>query len=255
MESGFIENNNGKIYYEVNGTGEIIVLVHGFSLDLRIWQRQVEFLSQKYQVVTYDMRGYGKSSDVTREYRHHEDLAKLLEHLKIKTINLIGLSLGGEVALNFTLEYPQFVKKLILADSSLGGYKSTVDWNVHAKELGIEKGKENWLNHQVFETTNKNETVKNELKKVVNDFSGWHWLNSDPKIDLNPRAIERLGEISIPTLIITGENDLDYFQSIANVLNEKISGSAKVLVSNAGHMVNMEKPEEFNEIVLEFLKR
>lgn len=254
MSSGFFEHNKGKIYFEVFGTGEAIVLIHGHSLDHRMWQDQVKFLSNKYQVVTYDMRGYGKSSVPVGSYSDHDDLSALLKHLNISKTNVIGLSLGGEVAIDFTLEYPKHVNKLIVADSSLGGYKSTVDWNVHAEEQGIDKGIENWLNHKVFETTRKNEVVKKKLENIVRDYSGWHWLNDDPSIKLDPRALVRLNEIKSKTLIIVGENDLDYFQNIANILNERITDSKMMVISGAGHMVNMEKPEEFDGIISRFLE-
>ena len=212
MESGFFEFNNGRIYFEVSGSGETIVLIHGHSLDHRMWQDQVKLFSNKYRVITYDMRGYGKSSVPSGKYSDYDDLQALLEHLKIVKVNIIGLSLGGEVAIDFTLKYPQSVNRLIVADSSLGGYKSTVDWDVHAEEQGVEKGIENWLNHQVFETTRKNVEIKNKLENIVRDYSGWHWLNSDPSTKLDPRALTRLNEIKNPTLIITGEKDLNYFR-------------------------------------------
>jgi len=97
--------------------------------------------------------------------------------------------LGSEIAIDFTLSFPSMVKSLTLADSSLGGYKSTVDWNVHP-EKGLEKAKANWLNHEVFNKTRENKFASDKLKKMLRDYSGWHWFNSDPREKLNPPAID-----------------------------------------------------------------
>lgn len=253
MQNGFFEFNGGKIYFEVEGEGIPVTFLHGFSLDHRMWKSQVEFLKDKYKIITYDLRGFGKSSVPTGEYSHHEDLKALLGFLKIKKTNLVGLSLGGEVGVDFVLSYPDMVTNLILVDSSLGGFNSTVDWNVHP-ELGLEKAKENWLNHIVFAKTKENKFASTQLKEILNDYSEWHWYNSDPRKKSDPSALEQIQNIKIPTNIIIGENDLSYYHDIANLLNEKIEGSNKIIVQNSGHMVNLESPEEFNKILLEKFK-
>lgn len=203
-----IDLGSSTIYYESKGTGDPVVLIHGFSLDRRMWQPQIDFLSRKYHVVTYDMRGFGKSSLPTNEYSHHGDLLAVLGALHLTKVTIIGLSLGGEVAIDFALSYPQYVNKLVLASSSLGGYASTVDWDIHAKEVGIEQAKKNWLNHSVFAPTLANKEVKKKLDKIVNDYSGWHWLNHDPREKLQPTTLTRLNEIKVQTEIIVGANDL-----------------------------------------------
>lgn len=253
METGFFEHNNGKLYFEVVGEGEPIVLIHGFSLDHRMWEPQVEFLKDKFKVITYDLRGFGKSSVPTDKYSHHDDLKALLEHLGISNTHLVGLSLGGEIAIDFALAFPNMAKSLVLADSSLGGYKSTVDWNVHPEE-GLERAKENWLNHEVLKKTRENINASKKLRGILADYSGWHWFNSDSRERLDPTALERLEEIKVPTLIIVGEKDLPYYHDISNILTSKINISKKFIFPEAGHMVNLENPEKFNQIVLDFLR-
>lgn len=244
----------GNIYYELKGTGEVIVFIHGFTLDHRMWNEQVKYFSKNYQTLTYDMRGFDRSPLPNEPYSHANDLSRLLMDLKIKKAHIVGLSLGGEIAIDFTLTYPEFVLSLTVADSSLGGYKSTVDWRMYAKEQGIENAKKNWLNHEVFRTTRENSTVLKDLEAMVSDYSGWHWLNKDTREKLPVPALSRLQEISVPTLIITGEKDLSYFQSIAELLHKGIKNSQKKVIMGAGHMSNMEKPEEFNEMVGSFVR-
>lgn len=248
MQTEFFEFDKGKLYFEVVGEGEPIVFIHGFTLDRRMWKPQVDEFSKKFKVITHDLRGFGKSSTPVDKYSHHEDLKALLDHLGISEAHIIGLSLGGEIALDFAVSYPDMVKTLTLADSSLGGYKSTVDWNVHP-ELGLDKAKENWLNHHVFDKTRENIEATFLLKQIVSDYSGWHWFNNDPREKVSPSTIEQIQNINIPTTIIIGEYDLSYFKDIADILNNKIPNSNKVIIKNSGHMSNLENIEQFNKTI------
>ncbi|HEU5187647.1 MAG TPA: alpha/beta fold hydrolase [Candidatus Saccharimonadales bacterium] len=233
-------------------TGQPIVFVHGFTLDHTVWRPQVEFFCKDYQVITYDARGFGKSSLPDGPYDHAADLRALLEHLDIEQAHLVGLSMGGRIATNFTIDYPEMVKTLTLMDAALDGYKSEVDWNVHAKEQGL---KENWLNHEVFVMTQKRPEIVAALGAIVQGYSGWHWLHHDPQSVANTHARDHLHEITKPTLIVVGEGDLSYFHNIADVLATGIFGSRKVIVPNAGHMVNLEAPSEINNLLADFIAK
>lgn len=248
MKTGFFEFNKGKLYFEVVGEGEPVVFVHGFTLDHRMWKPQVDEFSKKFKVITYDLRGFGKSSTPEDKHSHHEDLKALLDHLGVPEAHIVGLSLGGEIALDFAVSYPDMIKTLTLVDSSLGGYKSTVDWNVHS-ELGLNKARENWLNHQVFNKTIENIEATLLLKQIVSDYSGWHWFNSDLREKVSPSTIEQIQNIKVPTLIMIGEYDLSYFKDIAVILNNKISNSKKIIIKNSGHMSNLENIEQFNKTI------
>lgn len=255
MSNNTLAFNKGQIYYETVGSGEPIVFVHGFTLDHTMWRPQVDFFCEIHQVITYDARGFGKSSLPNGSYDHAADLHALLEHLHIERTHLVGLSMGGRIATNFTLAYPKMVKTLTLMDSALDGYKSEVDWNVHAKEQGLEKAKENWLNHEVFAMTQKRPEVVAALNAIVEGYSGWHWLHHDPQSVANTHARDHLHKITKPTLIVVGEGDLRYFHNIANVLATGIPGSRKAIVLNAGHMVNLEAPDEINSLLTGFIAK
>ncbi len=250
MNSGFISHNKGNLFYQTTGTGEPIVFIHGFSLDHRMWIPQIEHFSKTNQVIVYDMRGFGRSSLPEGNYSHHDDLKAILDELNLQEINMVGLSLGGEVAIDFTLEFPEYVKSLTLISSSLGGYKSNVDWNVSAKEGGIEKSKENWLKHKVFSYSIKNTAVKKQLEDMISDYSGWHWLNKDPRTKLNPTAKDRLEEIQIPVKILVGEKDLDYYHHIGKTLDRNTTNSQLEVIKKVGHMTNMESIDKTNRIII-----
>lgn len=261
-QSGLAEVNGTRLYYEIAGRGHPLVLIHGFSLDTRMWDGQFEVFAQHFKVIRYDVRGFGKSAPLVIEerYSHKEDLKALLEHLGISHAYIIGLSMGGGIAINFTLEYPKVTRALIPVDSVLGGFR----WSKRISELftsllsrgkkdGVEAAKDLWVKCPLFKPTFEKADVASRFLQIVSGYSGWHWVNTNPFRSLDPPATERLEEISIPTLIIVGERDLPDFHTIADTLEQKIQNARKITLQGVGHMSSMEAPEEFNEAVLSFL--
>jgi len=251
----FLDDDGSQLYYEISGKGEPIIFIHGFSLDHRMWRNQVVEFSKNFQTLRYDMRGFGKSSIPDGNYSHHHDLARLMESLNLQTAHIVGLSLGGEVGIDFALEYPHKVKSLSLFDSSLGGFASTIDWNVHADEVSLSEAKSNWMNHQVFSSIQAKPAVKMDLQTILNDYSGWHWFHKDPRKRLQPSAKDRLGEITCPVLLVVGENDLNYYHDIADLIQKNVAQAEVHTIPNAGHLINMEQPEKVNEMIYQFFSK
>jgi 3-oxoadipate enol-lactonase len=110
-----------------------------------------------------------------------------------------------------------------------------------------------WKSCPLFEPALEKPNVAFRLTQMISDYSGWHFVNTDPSRSLDPPAIERLQEIKAPTLIIVGERDSPDFHRIADILNKKITNSKRMTLKEAGHMSNMETPREFNETILSFL--
>jgi len=255
MKHGFMSHNEGQIYYEATGSGEPVVFVHGFTLDHSMWQPQVDHFGSDYNVVTYDARGFGQSSLPDAPYSHADDLNALLEHQSIEQAHIVGLSLGGRIATNFALTYPERVRSLTLMAAALDGYRNEVDWNVHAQDEGLEQARENWLQHELFDYTQHSPDVVKALRKIVENYSGWHWLHEDPHSPANTHARDRLHEITQPALVVIGESDLQYFQNISDVLASGIPGAQKARIPEAGHMVNMEAPDQVNRLLGNFLMK
>jgi 3-oxoadipate enol-lactonase len=253
MRSGELLHNDGIINYHIDGHGTPVVFIHGFTLDHKMWHPQIEAFTQVNTIITYDARGFGESTTPTGPYGHAEDLNALLEHLEISQAHIVGLSMGGRVATNFALNHPNKVLSLTLMDAALDGYQNTVNWNVLAKQQGIENARINWLNHAIFSTAKEQPDVLKNLSDIVDGYSGWHWLNDDPQTTQGAPARERLAEISAPALVIVGEKDLGYFHDIADVLANEIPGAQKVTIAGAGHMVNMEAPQKINELLAKFI--
>jgi 3-oxoadipate enol-lactonase len=259
VQTGFADVNGTRLYYEVAGSEHPIVLVHGFSLDTRMWDDQFEVFARHYKVIRYDIRGYGKSSTPSTEgYYHADDLKGLLDHLSIERAHILGLSLGGAIAIEFAAAYPSMTSALILVDSVLWGHNwseegSKRDGAVWAAS-SVEAARQSWLDHPLFTPALVNRSSAGRLTQIVTDYSGWHWENNDPGLLPDPLAAQRLHEISAPTLVIIGELDLLDFQAIAQTLQQQIPNARTVTLHGVGHMSNMEDPERFNKAVLSFLK-
>jgi 3-oxoadipate enol-lactonase len=260
-QDGYIDIDGSSIYYEEVGAGNPVVLLHGFSLDRRMWDAQWEFLSSRYRVLRYDLRGFGKSAPpTTKPYTHADDLFALIDHLGLDRVDLIGLSLGGGAAINAAILCPDRVRALIVVDPSLGGFRWSSEFTAAqaairatAKDAGIEGARAQWLSLPIFRAAMSNPRVAERLVSIVGDYAGWHWLHADPGRPFSPPAIDRLQEISAPTLVIVGELDTADFQSIASTLESRISRAQKVVLPDVGHTANLEAQAQFNETVGAFL--
>lgn len=258
--SDFADINGTRLHYEVAGVGDPLVLIHAATLDLRMWDDQVMPFARHYQVIRYDMRGYGQSAlPTTASHAPADDLMALLHHLGLTQAHILGLSLGGGVAIDFALTYPEATDTLIVVDTGLRGFprkESGAMWSQvqsAAMTAGIEAAKCHWLAAPLFAPAMENPQVALRLKQMVTDYSGWHWVNNETKPPSDTLPSEQLDGINHPTLIIVGERDLPDFQAMAEFMVQHIPNAAKVVLSGVGHMSNIEDPARFNEIVLDFL--
>jgi 3-oxoadipate enol-lactonase len=251
----------GNLFFEKKGAGPPLIFLHGFCLDHRMWRAQLDYFSTSNTCIAVDLRGFGNSSTPdNRSYSNHEDLHTLLDFLEIRQpVILAGLSMGARTVANFALTYPHKTAALIFADAAIDGF-SFQDFDLAyiyraGKELGIPVANRMWLDHPIFDSARKKEMVLQELAKMVMSYSGWHWIHKNPIKNLVPPAIEQLQNLTMPGLILTGQLDLPDFKAIAQVLREQIKDSVEFEIAGAGHMCNMEMPEQFNDIVCQFLNR
>jgi pimeloyl-ACP methyl ester carboxylesterase len=258
--SGFAPIDGTALAYEVAGAGDPVVLLHGFSLDRRMWDDQVDALARAHCVVRYDLRGFGESAAGDASYTHADDLGALLDRLNLTRVALVGLSLGGGAAINFTVLHPERVRALVVVDPSLGGFRWSAEFTAAqasvrnaARTAGVDAARDEWLSFPMFAAAMRNPAVAPRLRAIVHGYSGHHWLNVDRGRPFTPPAIERLAEILAPTLVIVGELDIPDFRAIADTLERSIPGAQKVVLPGAGHMTNMEAPVSFNDVVLDFL--
>src|SRR5262249_55058216 len=136
-ESGYAEVNGTRLHYEVAGTGPALALVHGFTLDCRMWDDQFALLAEQFRVVRYDLRGFGRSAlPGAAPYLHADDLRALLDHLDMAPATVVGFSLGGGIAIDFAILHPEATAALVPVDSTLGGVPFSADFRAFLAELG-----------------------------------------------------------------------------------------------------------------------
>jgi pimeloyl-ACP methyl ester carboxylesterase len=261
MQSGFASVNGTRLYYEMAGQGHPLVLLHGFALDTTQWDDQFAFFARHRRVIRYDLRGFGHSMHPAgKTYRHDEDLMALLTYLGVEKADILGHALGGMVAIDFALRFPQALQNLVLLNAYFTGYVWTDSWEAHtalireaARREGVLAAKQVWHENTVYASCLDYPEAAARLADMISFYSGWHFVNNDPVAWSEPPASQRLHEITADTLVLVGERDLLDFQIIADQLARAIPKARKVILPDMGHMANMEKPEVFNEIVLEFL--
>lgn len=257
-EQGYINVTDGKLFYQKMGNGPPLVFIHGFCLDHRMWQDQTGFFSDTHTCIAYDLRGFGKSTVPVSPYSHQTDLNTLLEGLYINEPPvLIALSMGGRVAVNFALSYPEKTRALVLADAAIDGYEYKdfkLDYIYEAgRNRNVDMANQLWMTHRIFDPARKDPVVAMRLEEMVLAYSGWHWCNKNPMVALAPPAIKQLQRITAPVLIITGEKDIEDFRDLADAVHKNIPQSLKKEIKEAGHMCNMENPDAFNSLMVNFL--
>jgi 3-oxoadipate enol-lactonase len=258
MEHQMCKVDQGYLAYEARGKGSPIVLIHGFTFDMRTWDAQVDVLSQFFQVVRYDLRGFGKSSLPTGPYSHVEDLRVLLEFLSLSAPALVGLSLGANIALTYALGNPDAVRALVLASPGLPGFVWSEDRPPDAaaavaESHGVEAARRFWLDHQLFASVRRSQAAFARVRKMVQDYSGWHWRNANPTTQA--AVIDRLPECATPTLVMSGCLDVPGYRQIATKLSHEVPKAALLTFANAGHVLNEEDPAGFSTAVLDFVRR
>jgi pimeloyl-ACP methyl ester carboxylesterase len=259
--SGLAEVNNTKIFYEMKGTGDPLILIHSGGFDCRIWDYQFEFFSE-YNVIRYDVRGYGKSQAPTRPYSEQEDLYQLLKFFKIRKANVLGLSLGGRIAIDFAIIHPEMVKTLIAVSPGLSGYPYSMQDMMETMKIvySIEKDDgapagEMWLRCPYNAPAMDDPNVGEKLRPIAIENSKSWLINPLFALPIFPPAFQRISEIQAPTLLILGDRDVPTTTKVVDTLNEGIANCKKVLITGAGHIVNMERPDVFNNVVQDFLNK
>jgi pimeloyl-ACP methyl ester carboxylesterase len=252
---------DAEIYYEVRGAGEPVVLIHGGFGDRRMWDDQFRPLAREFRVVRYDHRGFGRSAPPDTAYSAATDLLQLLDHLGMQQAHVVGNSLGGSLAIAFALLHPERVRSLTVVASAADGYEfpqADIDSFMvvmQAMQEGREEeGLRRWLANPMLAVANTDPAVRERVHRMVRENAAIWTMPAWPEERLDPPASRRLGELKVPTLIVIGDRDAATVRSFADSTARAIPGARRVVMEGTGHLPQMEKPQEFNRILLEFLR-
>jgi len=250
--------SSAGIFYEVSGAGEPVVLIHAFSVDRRMWAPQIASLEKRFRVVRFDQRGHGKSDAPSAPYAQHEDLRSVLDALRIDKATLIGLSAGATTATDFAIAYPNRVVRVVLASPGLSGYvpPAPLTWTqpvFQAAGTGDAEGAARlWADTPIMALRSELTAAATVKDLVMSNTRLWTY-RTNPVQPLIPPAIKRLSEVKCPALVILGEQDLPHIKEVAGLLVDGIAGARLVTIPRAGHMVNLDARDAFNQAVESFL--
>lgn len=269
-KSGYIGvSGGGQVYYEERGKGEPLLLLHGHSLDRRMWDSQWKPFARHYRVLRLDFRGYGRSSDQREDLpmTHVDDVISVMDSLGIKKAHVVGLSMGSFVAGDMLAMYPE---RLLTCTMASGGIRSSKgpsepmdaaesqkrDAEIAAlKEKGVDRMKEEWIETLMSSGGSQRESMRKPLTRMINDWTAWQPLHKEVRLFYGKEAWARLksrGKVDVPLLMIRGANELKGKRSEPAELRYSTDGRF-VIVEDCGHMLNMERPADFNRAVLQFL--
>jgi pimeloyl-ACP methyl ester carboxylesterase len=259
--TGQVDVDNGRLHYERQGDGPVVVLIHGGTMDLGIWDDMLAELVPYFRVIRYDLRGFGRSSRPTGHFAAYRDLAALLDALEVWHAKLVGLSAGARIALDFALEYPDRVDRLVLVAPTVSGYRGGPFDAPWAQELiaAIQQGDtlgaaDAWLSSPAMRPAMERPELARRVRILTHANSGIFAAGPNPEVPLDPPALTRLEDVRAPTLVIVGDRDGDDFLAMADTLERRVPGAVKVVLAGLGHLPNLEDPASFNTVVTEFLR-
>ena len=257
--SSFVPVVGSRLYYQESGTGaEAVVLIHDGAVNSVVWDDVWPAFCQHFHTVRYDRRGYGRSPATTEWYAETEDLAALLRHIGVTHATLVGSSHGGEISINFALDFPELVRRLVLVGAVVGGFPYSAHfqsriWNNFGlmRKGDIPGGLRVWSNDKYLIAPGNDAARKKLLDLLL--ANPQDLTHADQILTPKP-ALTRLGEIKVPTLILLGEVDHPDVHVHAGAIEAGIPCARRTIIPGTGHIMYLEKPEEFAQTVIDFVR-
>jgi len=260
IDSGYVEVNGGRIFYETTGKGPVIVMIHDGVLHRETWNGQFAAFAGSHRVIRWDRRGYGRSDSPKASFSNLDDLLILMRSLKVERATLLGCSSGALLAIDFALEHPEKVSSLVLVGPIVSGFGFTK----HFKTRG-DRGKPKagapaaekikyWIRKDPWLTAPGSKAAKDEMEMLL--AANPQNLSGSGRYARGPGrpAVGLLSEIKVPTLIIAGESDIPDVHAHIGVIQASIAKSQRVVLTHSGHLAHFEVPDAFNRVVLDFLE-
>lgn len=258
-------NVNGiSVNYEDSGKGDTcMIFIHGFPLDKSMWEHQFDFFKKKNRIITYDIRGFGKSTTNGLKASinlYAEDLIKLMDELKIEKAVVCGLSMGGYILLSAVERYPQKFKAIILSATQCVADSTEIkekrfDTIKEIKSNGLEGFSEKLI-QTIFSkgTLKKKKELVKQIKKVIVSTNPQTIMSTLEALANREEKCRTLSKITVPALILCGEEDALIPPHQSKLLTDNITQSYVETIENAGHLINLEQSEIFNEHIYAFIE-
>jgi 3-oxoadipate enol-lactonase len=255
---GRITVDGGEIHYEIAGSGRPVVLLHGGALSSRIWDREFELLTDEHTVIRFDARNHGLSSTATEPYSNPDDLRLLLDGLGIERASLVGLSLGSRTSVDFALTWPDRVERLMLNSPGVSGMTFRDPFILDQQALmqtatdaeGIVRPLlRMWVDGPLRTPEQVDPAVRGLCERIKTNSINRHGMGWQfPPVEVG--AIDRLSELAMPITLVLGDFDSSDIVDVVERIANQARRAELVTVADAGHVVNLEQPDRFSEILL-----
>jgi 3-oxoadipate enol-lactonase len=257
----YLDVAGARLRCRVSGTGPAVVFVHGWALDGDMWRQQRESLADRFRVIAYDRRGFGRSSGEPSIERDVIDLRCLLDALSATSVAVVGMSQGARVALRFAAGAPERVRGLVLDGPPRDGtsMQSAPIAEVpiaHYRELlaqrGIDAVREAWLHHPLMRLRTHDPVMRALLDAIVARYPAQDLRALDPR---PPGAAFALSDVAMPALVVNGAEDTAPRRAAGQALARALPQATHVLVPAAGHLPNLDQPDAYAALLADFLQR
>jgi len=242
-------------------------MIHAGVADNRQWNNEFAHFTKHFRVLRYDLRGYGKSEPVDGEFSHLQDLTALLEYLHLDgPFILMGCSMGGGLAMDFALSQSSRVKALVMVDAGPSGLELDVPtpakfeeaekaYNAGDLDRLAELETQIWFDGMGRTPAQVNQPMRRLAYEMNRNALSLEAKRLGKRLpDTEIPAAERLSELDMPVLVIVGAHDTPYMLAAADYMVEKIPSARKVIIEDAAHLPNMDRPDQFQSIITKFLK-
>lgn len=258
----WVDVEDGRLYVEMAGDGQPILLVHGWPLDHRMFAPQLSMLCSHFTVVTFDRRGFGKSKAHPDLRLELDDIDRILDSIDAPAAHLLGVSQGGRIALRYAATRPQRVRSLLLQGAVVDGFDvdDSGDDRVPVAQYAelARAGKlpeliEHWLRHPMMWLGDHREREYELLRNILEDYSGTDLIDyAADKYAFRHDMLAKLAEFPRPTLLLTGARETRSRRMHANELLRLIPDCRENVFSNSGHLTNLSEPTRYNQAVIDF---
>jgi 3-oxoadipate enol-lactonase len=248
--------NGETIHYVQEGSGPTVALIHSLGSSVHMWREQIAALKSRYTLIAMDCRGHGRSSANGRASVADavQDLKAVLDHLGVSACHLVGIGMGGAVALSFNTLWPKMVRSLTLADSAATPAEGSADLVAATREaiayISMQEFGTQYAAEHLMPTTSLD--VQDELADAISKIDPKIYIQTMQSALLDSFA-PMLSGVKVPTLVLVGENDADAPKSASEYLVQNIAGATLEVIVGAGHLSNLDNPAAFNAALSRFL--
>jgi 3-oxoadipate enol-lactonase len=258
----FLEVTDGRLRYRDEGTGPAILLIHGWSLDLDMWEPQVGDLSRTFRLIRFDRRGYGLSSGRPSLANDAADVQALCQHLGVQRAAFVGMSQGARVLHRLAGAISGSICCLVFdgaPDMRPGGDLTAHDvplseYAAVLRNEGIEALRRSWAAHPLTRLRTEDQTAHTLLSRMLRRYAATDLMI--PAVEATEiSAPPRLEDIHVPALVLNGEFDLESRRLAGEALSRLLPRAERKVIPGAGHLANLDNPQSYNEILRRFLER